>query len=164
MIASLTAQALPWFAVVLIALCAVLAMGVLTARSLFAMGMRLAALSALATGALLALGYGEGALTIALVGGGLAPTLLMGGVLLSARAAKPRKRRPWLSLVAVAACVVVMLWVAPDLALAPRAIADAGSSVLWLGVLAFVAASACAALLGYGERGVLEHARADLDA
>jgi len=164
MIADLSTQALPWFALMLVALCAMLALGVLTARSLFAVSMRLAALSALATAALLALGYGDGALVLALVGAGVAPTLLMGGVLLSARAAKPRKRRPWLSLAAVAACALAVLIAAPDLADAPRAVAGAGPNALWLGALAFVAASACVALLGYGERGALEGARVDRDA
>jgi hypothetical protein len=161
MMAVLSGQVAPWFAVVLIGLCAALSIGVLTARSLFAMVMRLAALAAVGAAALLALGQGEAALTLALVGAGVAPTLLFGGILLSARAAKPRKHKPWFSLIAVAVCAGALLWAARDLAVAPPPVIGAGPVVLWLGVLVLVSAAGCAALLGYGERGVLERANSD---
>jgi hypothetical protein len=152
-----SAQILPWFAVILIALASAAGLGVLTARSLFVVCARLAAMAALAAAALLALGYGDAALMLALLGASVAPVLVMAGVLLSARAAKPRVRgQPWLSFAAVVACVAAIVWSARDLAAAPRAIAAGGEHGLWLGVLAFVAVAGCAALLGYGERGVLE--------
>lgn len=160
MIADLSAQALPWFGVLLIALAVAVGLGVLTARSLFAVCVRLAALAALAAAALLAMGYGDGALMLALLGAGVVPTLVLSGVLLSARAVKPRGRGlPWLSFAAIAACAAAMAWSVRDLATAPRVIAGGGDIGLWLGVLAFVAVAGCAALLGYGERGVLERGR-----
>jgi len=89
--------------------------------------------------------------------GGLAPVLLLGGVLLSSRAMKPRTRGlPWLSIGAAAAAAAAMLWAAPSLDLQQQQIAPPrGGASPALGALVFIAAAACAALLGYGERGVL---------
>jgi uncharacterized MnhB-related membrane protein len=158
----LVAQLLPWFAIVLLALVAALALTLLTARSLFMVCVLSAALSGLAAVALLALGRGEAAIALALVGAGVAPILLMGGVLLSARTVKPRRRgAPWLSTLAAALAAAAVLWAAPDIAASPPIAAAPGGAGLALAALIFVAIAGCAAMLGYGERGVLESAPED---
>jgi hypothetical protein len=124
-----------------------------------------AAMCAVGAAATLAFGYGVAGVALALFGAALAPVLLLAGVLLSARAAKPQARgAPWLTLACGAAAAGAILWPAPELAAAARPLsAIAGSHTLWLAVLVFVAAAACAGLLGYGERGVLERRAGDRD-
>jgi hypothetical protein len=128
------------------------------ARSLFVMSVAVAAMSAVGAAAMLALGYGAAGVALALFGAALAPVLLLAGVLLSARAAKPPVRRtPWLTLACGVFAAGAILWSAPEFAAASRPLyAPTGSHALWLAALVFVAAAACAGLLGYGERGVLE--------
>jgi len=152
----LVSQALAWIAVVMILLSAAAALALLTARSLFSASIALAAMCACATGALLAIGEADGALALSLVGAGIAPVLLLGGMLLSSRAVKPRVRGlPWLSIAAAGCAAVAMLWAAPMLGFEQPVAAPRDGASLSLGALVFVAAAACAALLGYGERGVL---------
>lgn len=144
---------------VLIAIAAAAAFGALAARSLFAMCVGLAGVGALAACALVALGRDEAALAMALLGVGLAPVFLLAGLLLSARGFKARAL-PWISLIVASASVVLIAWISPELSSAPPAAAEAPSaSAFWLAALVFVAVCTCAGLIGYGERGVLEHKR-----
>lgn len=134
------------------------ALGAVTARSLFATVMYLLMVGALAGAAVLALGVGDAALALLLLMIGVAPTLLLGGVLLTTRAAKTRRGgAPWLSLAGGFAVALVLGWGVSDLGAANIAThAGPGALAPWLAPLAFVAAAACLGLLGYGERGALE--------
>ena len=155
---------LSWLAVAAMLLGVGAAAAVLWTRSLFSACVGLAALCACTAAALLALGYADGALALGLLGVAIAPVLLLGAVSLSNRSVKPRARRwPWLTIVAATLAGLAMLWAAPTLDLlqpiqAPRA----GVSIA-LVALVFAAVAACVALLGYGERGVL-NARNDRNA
>lgn len=128
----------------------------LLSRSAFAMIMRLAAAAALGACTLLAMANGEGAIALALFGVGVAPVLLMGGALLSAQVSK-RAKRPWTSVLLALAAIAPIAWAAADLANAPAVQgAPVAISGVWLAALALVAACACAGLLGYGERGIMQ--------
>lgn len=162
---AIVSQALPWSAVIAILLGAAAAIAVLGARSLFSMCIALAALSACAAGALLALGQPDGALAFALLGAGIAPIVLLGGVLLSNRAVKPRVRgAPWISIGAAVFAGAAMLWAAPTLDLGAAIAAPRGGLPIALAALVFAAIAACVGLLGYGERGVLGAMRRGRDA
>jgi hypothetical protein len=91
---------------------------------------------------------------------GFVPFLVLGALLLSARAAKPRRgARPWLSIVAACAVAGAVLWTLPDLgAPSPARIALIAEHPLapWLAPLLLVLAAVCVGLLGFGERGALE--------
>lgn len=144
---------------VLIVVAGVAAFGAFASRSLFAMCAGLAGAGALGASALLAFGDGDGGLALALAGAGVLPVLLLGGLLLSARASKARAL-PVISLGIAAVTVVAVAWVAPELQRVPARSGDEASApVLWLAALVFVAVCAAAGLLGYGERGVLDHER-----
>ena len=154
--AELASSMLSWLAVAAMLLGAGAAVAVLWARSLFSACAGLAALCACVAAALLALGYPDGALAVGLLGVAIAPVLLLGGVLLSSRSVKPPARRlPWLSIVVAALAALAMMWAAPALDLQQSIQAPRGGASLALVVLVFTAVTACAALLGYGERGVL---------
>lgn len=145
-----------WLAVTLALGVAVLAVAMLRARSLFITAAATAGMSALAAGVLLLLGGGDGALTLAAFGVGVAPVALLGAVLLSARAAKG-SRGAWIAhAIALAAAIAAGVMVAPEWASEPRAAAAQESIPLWLALLLFAVAIGCVAVLGYGERGVLE--------
>lgn len=160
MMSALTAQAAPWVAAGAALLAVLAAASVLGARSLFTASVGIAALCACAASAMLALGQGEGALALALLGAGVAPVLLLGGMLLSNRSVQPRAcGRPWLSIIAAAAAAAAMLWTAPAIDGAQAIAAPRGGVPLALVALVFVAVAGCAALLGYGERGVLGRSR-----
>ena len=140
--------------------CAALAVaiGALLARSLFAMCMNLGAAGALTAAAILAMGEGDGALVVALFAAVWAPILLLAAMLLSARAAKPKRGgAPWLSALSAAAVAAGMWFIIPDLAPAP-ADSAAPMSMLgaWLAPLLLATAAASVGLLGYGERGALQ--------
>ncbi len=150
------AQALPWMAVIAILLAAAVAIAVLAARSLFGVAIAIAPLCACAAAAMLANGHGEAALAVALLGVGVAPTLLLGAMLLSNRAVKPRTRGlPWFSIAAAGAAGAAMLWAAPTLDLPHPVAAPHDGMPVAVAAIVFVALAACIALLGYGERGVL---------
>ena len=162
--AELVSSVLSWLAVVAMLLGAGAAVAVLWTRSLFSACVGLAALCGCAAAALLALGYADGALAVGLLGVAIAPVLLLGGVLLSSRSVKPPTRRlPWLSIVTAALAALAMMWAAPTLDFHQAIEAPRGGASLALVALVFAAVAACAALLGYGERGVLT-ARKDRDA
>lgn len=151
-----THNAAQWLGLVLIAFAVVAAFGALAARSAFAMIVFLAASAAMAAVALAAMGAGEAALGVALVGAAIAPFLLMGAVLLSARASK-RSAFPLLSAALGAAALLPIGWALADLRGAPAVMDQAaGVSGLWLALVVFVAAAACVGLLGFGERGVMQ--------
>ncbi len=159
MSAGVLAQAAHWLAAPLLAAALAAGLGVIMARSLFAMCMCLAAAGASAAAAAALLGAGEGALALALVAAAWAPLLLLAAMLLSARAAKPRRRgRPYLSIVAAAVSAGAILWAAPELEAPARSVHGAAASLgVWPAMLLFVAGAACVGLLGYGERGVLQN-------
>lgn len=158
--ADIVTQVMPWMAVGASALGLFAALAVLTSRSLFSASVGLAATCACVAVALAALGQGEGALALVLFGAGVAPVVLLGGVLLTNRAARPRKRgAPWLSVAAAAVAAVAMLWAAPSLGVSNAIAPPRGGSLLAVVALLFVAIAACVALLGYGERGVLGKGR-----
>ncbi len=130
------------------------ALTALSVRALFATAMGLAGACACAAVALTALGAGEAALALALFGAALAPVLMLGGVLLSARAAKALNHGPiWFTAIAAAATAVAVAWGAPELAAAPPSRGLDGAAAPWLAALVFVAALGVVALLGFGERG-----------
>jgi len=135
------------------------ALGAVTARALFASVMYLIVVAALAGAAILTLGVGDAALALFLLGVGVAPILLLGAILLSVRAAKPRRSgTPWLSIGASIAITAALAWGVADLGVAGTGLATESVSPLapWLAPLVFVACAACVALLGYGERGALD--------
>lgn len=145
-----------WFGLALIVFAAVSALGALAARSAFAMIMYLVVTAAFATAALAALGAGEAGLGLALAGVAIAPFLLLGAVLLSARASK-RSAFPWASTAIGAAALLPIGWTLADLRGAPALTEQsAGVSGLWLALIVFVAAAACVGLLGFGERGIMQ--------
>lgn len=154
-------QAVVWLSIGLAIGALVAAVAMLRSRSLFVMAVSLAAALALGSAALVLLNGGDGALAMAVVGVGLAPFVLMSGLLLGGRTAKPAPR--WAVVFGVAAAAaggMVGVLIAPELSAAPRA--SAGSvDGLMIGALIVVASAACAGLLGYGERGVLERRGTD---
>lgn len=146
------------------------AIGAATARSLFSASMFVGASGALAAAALAAMGTGEASLAQALFGVGIAPVLLLASLLLSTRAAKPRRQgRPWLTIAMACAAAGALVWAIPDLGppvlALPRARAGVFelSATAWLAVLVFVAAASAMALLGYGERGALQRLKLERD-
>lgn len=158
----MTALTLVWgghiLALIFLAGALACALAAAMSRSLFAMCMSLASAHACAAVALLALDASDAALTVALFGAGLAPVLILAGVLLSARASKAYKRGPVLvAAVTAAAAGVAIVWASPELqaVAAPVAISH-GAVGPWIAVLLFVAAIGCVGLLGYGERGSFE--------
>ncbi len=151
---------LQWLALAFLCATAVTAVAALMARSLVAMCMYLAAAGVLAAAAMLALGAGDGALTLALFLAAWAPLLLLAAMLLTARATRAKRRGwPWFSLSAAIAAAAGVLFAVPDLggAAAPAA-ANPGAIGAWLAPLLLAAAAACVGMLGYGERGALQHA------
>jgi hypothetical protein len=155
------AAAGPWLAAVLVFVAIAAAIAVVNARSLFVMSLAIAATSAVAAATVLALRGGDAALALATFGVGLAPVILLAGVLLSARVTKtPARGVALLSAIGIACAVAVILFIARDLPHArAQTFASGDAPGLWLGALLFVVSIGCAALLGYGERGVLERPR-----
>jgi hypothetical protein len=146
-----------WLALVLALGATVVAAAMLRARSLLVMAVCLAAIAALVSGAVILLGGGDGALAIVVVGVGLAPFLILAGLLLSARTAKtPPRGALWLSAFAIVAGLAGALSLGPELAVSPAPLGGGEIAGVWLAVLVFAAGAGCAGLLGYGERGVLE--------
>lgn len=145
-----------WLALAMVCVAAVAGAGALMARAVFVMFAQLVVCAAAAGAALLLLGSGDGALAIVLFGAGWAPLLLLAAMLLSGRAAKRTRRRPWASLGVVAIAAGAVVWGARDLAAqaAPIAAAAPGST-FWMAPLIVVCAVAVIALLGFGERGAL---------
>lgn len=160
---ALIALIAPWVAAALVVGVTAIAVALLSARTMFFMCVALAAMAALAASALAAFGAGEAAIALAAFGVGVAPVLMLSGVLLSARAAKRSKNAlPITSALAIGAGVLMAVLVAPELE-TPRSAAPIEPAGVWLTGLVFVAAVGCAALLGYGERGVLEAHRGEQD-
>ena len=155
MIAS-TTLLLHWLGAGFAVLAIVAAGGVVTARAHFATCLLIAATSAMAALALLCFGAGGAALAVALVGVGLVPVLMLGGVLLSARAIRGGKGgSPRFVTVAVAAVAVALIWATQDVVPPTAPLATPVGIGFWLTALVFVTGLVCAGLLGYGERGAL---------
>ncbi len=146
------------FALVLVAATLAAAFAALTARSLLALCLCLAAVGALAAAVLLALGAGDAALTMAIVVAAWAPVLLIGAVLLSARSAKSfGAGAPWLSMLAAALAGGAIAFAAPDVGPAlARAQAAPDAIGFWLAPLLLVVGVGCYGVLGFGERGALD--------
>lgn len=144
-----------WLALVLVAFASVAAFGALAARSVFAMILYLAAAATFAAVAVAALGAGPASLPMALTGAAIAPFVLMGAALLSARASK-RSAFPWLSATLGAAALAPIGFAVADLRGGASPEQQSGVSGLWLTLIVFVVAAACAGLLGFGERGILQ--------
>lgn len=147
----------PWLALALLAGVVACALAAATARSLVALCVSLWAAAALATATLLTLGRSDAALAMALLAAGLAPVLLFGALLLSARAAKANKRRPpFIAIAAALALVAALVWGLPDLPVAPAPSAADPSALFFAAPLLLAAVAAVVGLLGFGERGALE--------
>lgn len=140
------------------------AAGVAAARTHFAICVFVAVMSVLVALALLCFGAGDAALAVALLGVGVAPVLLLGGVLLSTPAIRAKRRgAPWLVIFAVAATSVALIWATQD-AMPPQTPLPAPLGFgAWLAMLVLVAGFVCTGLLGYGERGALERKIGRLD-
>lgn len=161
---ALAPHVMSWLAVAALLLSAGAAVAVLSARSLFSACAGLAAMCACAAAALLALGYADGALALGLFGVAIGPVLILGAVSLSGRSVKPRARQaPWLSIAMAALAGIAMTWAGPSIQFEQAIEAPRAGIPLALGALVFAAVAVCVALLGYGERGVL-NARDDRDA
>lgn len=161
----MSALAFSWFAFALTLAALAAAFAALTARSLFALAMHVAAFGAIVAAALLNLGAGEAALGGALVVVVWTPLLLLGGMLLSARAAKQLgKGAPWGSIFAASLAAGAVLIAVPDLGEPAAPLQPASPSAIgpWLAPLIVVTAAACVALLGFGERGALRRPEHDL--
>lgn len=145
------------FVAVLIACAGAAALFALSTRALFAAVAACASMSALAAVACLLAGGGDAALALAAFGVGLAPVVLIGCVLLTARAAKPgRGRALWFGGGVAIAALALTAFFAPEFAEPARmARPDIGAPGLWLAGLVFVAIVGGVGLLGYGPRGIL---------
>jgi len=158
------ALAVTWLAGVLALGAGVMAVAALRARSLFVTAACVAGVVALAAAAALLLGGGDGAVAMAAFGVAFAPLVIMAGVLLTARTARTTRGGLWVSVVAVVAGLAAAAVIAPELGGAPAALLSHAPISLWLGALVFVAAAGCVAVLGYGERGVLQRPEPEPDA
>ncbi|MGD9967005.1 MAG: hypothetical protein AB7T59_10820 [Hyphomonadaceae bacterium] len=153
----MSGEVLQWLALALLGVAMIAAFGAMSARSLFVAVMHLAAAGVAVASVVLLLGSGEGALAVALLAAAWAPVLLLGAMLLSARAAKPPRALPtMLGWLGATIALPLLWWPLVELsAHAPTAsLATTGSSS-WIAPLVFVLAVVCLALLGYGERGAL---------
>ncbi len=132
------------------------AVSALRAHSIVAAAVQLAATGALCAAATTLIG-GD-AMAVALVFAAIAPVLLLAAMLLTSPTARSGARTPWLTFAAgaVAAGTIIL---AADLGAAPPHAAPASSpfdaASFWIAPIIFLAAAACIALLGFGERGAL---------
>ncbi len=133
--------------------------GAIFSRSLFAGCMHLTAVGASVAALILLLGAADGALALALFAAAWAPVLLLGAMVISARAAKTTTRGvPYVSLLAAAAALVGAWWPLSEI-IGQDAISEQAPVAItfWLAPLLLVIAVACVGLLGYGERGAFEN-------
>lgn len=131
--------------------------GAIASKSLFALVMRLAAGASLAAAALVALGAGDAALMVALVFAVACPLVLLAVILLSARSVKaPASPLNWVLSAVAAGLVAAVVFSALPGSATPAHSEAPPAPALSLSLMVFVACAACAALLGYGERGVLD--------
>lgn len=147
-----------WLGVVLLAAAIIAAIGVVLARSLFALCMHVLA-TGLAVAAFIALVNDADAGFMAAGAVGAAAILMICGVTLTARAVKPAHAKSVvrvLGAAGVAALLIVMA--APHVALPAQTPHHAGALqvAVWLAPLMLTAAAACLGLLGFGERGAFE--------
>jgi hypothetical protein len=147
----------------LILLALVVAASVVTARTHFATIVCVVAMSMLVALALLCFGADQAALAVTLLGVGVAPLLLLGGVLLSTPAIRTKRHAPWPAMLAVAVTSLALIWATRDVAPPQAALSPPLGLGQWLALLVFIAAIVCAGLLGYGERGALERTQKGSD-
>jgi hypothetical protein len=156
----IAALAAPWIALALGLGATVSIALALRARSLVMSVLAMLAGAALIAASLIAFGHGDAALAQALVGVGLAPPLLLAALLLSMRTIKlKRARAPWFAL--VFAALIALILFGALLESGPRLAHDVSrathTSVLGFAPLMLALAISCLALLGFGERGALDH-------
>ncbi|MGD9982050.1 MAG: hypothetical protein AB7H66_15215 [Hyphomonadaceae bacterium] len=153
----MSGDVLTWLACALLAVAMAAAFGAISARSLFVTAMHLVAAGVSVAAIVLLLGAGEGALGVALLAAAWAPVLLLGAVLLSARAAKPAyPGATLLGWLGAALAAPLLWWPLGELSgRPPSASAAAVGAGFWLAPLLLVVSLACLALLGYGERGAM---------
>ena len=143
-------------ALVLLAGAMAASVGALASRSLFVMCMHLTAAGASAAAIIALLGSGGAALAAGLVTVGWTPLLLMSAMLLTTRTAKPgRSGWAWLSAIAALGVLAAVWWPLGELAESRVPLLETPAFAFWLGILLFVTATGCVALLGLGERGAL---------
>lgn len=133
------------------------AIGVIVARSLISMIVWLVALGAAAAAALVTIGRGDSGMALALLMVGWTPPLLLAATLLTTSVVRPQAAQRWFGIAGGASAALALgfaVWRAPMTDqlqfVAPHA------SVAWMAALPLVAGLACLALLGYGERGVID--------
>jgi hypothetical protein len=149
-----------WGALLLTIFVILAALGAVTARSLFAMALYLAAAFAMAGAALLALMKPDAALALTLFGVAILPFLMLSSLLLSARVIKPGRKRSYLALAGALGVALIILVTIPDMGVLPPHLAMGPEAAPRLPIaplaapLLFVGAAACLGLLGFGERGV----------
>jgi hypothetical protein len=146
---------LHWLGFGFILFAVAVAIGAAMARTHFATTVLVAVVAVLVALALLCFGAGEAALAVTLLGVGMAPVLLLGGILLSTPAIRGKRRPSWLAMLAIGATSVALIWATRDAAAPQIALTPPLGFGLWLALLVFVAALVCVGLLGYGERGAL---------
>lgn len=135
----------------------VLSMTALAARALFVACVTGALMSAVAGLTLMSEGASAAAIAVVVLGVCLFPTWLLGGMVLSANAAKDSRRRgPWLISLAALATAAVILAASPELiTTANIAVPETAGLPALLAALMFVAGVCVIGLIGYGERGAL---------
>lgn len=149
-IAALAASALA----ALIALTLVIAV----TRALFAALMCAAAFGAASALGAAAFGQDAAAMALAALGAGVLPISFIGVVMLSARGAKPQRRRFLLAPVGGVVIAAALAWGARGALTVPAAPADVAMAGpgFWIVALALAAGFGAFALLAYGERGGFE--------
>lgn len=151
-----------WLAAPLMAAALGAAFAAALSRTLLALALYVCMAASAAAAAVLALNEADAALALSVAAGVWAPVLLLMGISLGGRVAKSaRRRRPYASAALALGLGATLIWAARGQASLPAdivaSIVRGGASIgPWLAVLAFVAAAACVALIGYGERGAFE--------
>jgi hypothetical protein len=156
------AEGAQWLAVVLCFAALAAGAAAVAARTLLAACLYVCAAAASMAASVVALGDSDAALALVIVGAGWAPVVLLAGVTLSSRVAKSaRKGAPWISAAAAALTAAAIVWAAHGrVGDASTAAAQADAPLnIWFALLALAAGAACIALLGYGERGAIQHDR-----
>jgi hypothetical protein len=135
---------------------------VIATRSLFVVSVALVVMLAMAAAAFAGLGLANAALGASVFGVALAPTLLLGAIVLTGRSAKRYPLGAFLlagiACILLAAALTASLFGFVTAADRPPPPAPRGVALL-LTAIVFVAALASVGLLGYGERGLLGRRR-----
>jgi len=150
-----------WLGLACIVLALATGLGAAAARSYFVLCVFMAAAAVFVALALLSFGAGQAAAALAIIGVAMIPALLLGGLLLSGRAIRSKRRAgaPWLTVLALAAFAALVVWGVSDVAPLRAPVAPPVGLSAWLAPLLLAAAAIGAGLLGFGERGALERRR-----